>query len=117
MGLFRNGITKSLLILFFAVHYISIAFFTHAHSVDSRIVIHSHPYNPFSEKSSNHDHGDKELFHIGILSHLDVLPAYNSPGISYLFNLWDTEIQKELSIYHDLFRSYFFLLRAPPAII
>lgn len=100
--------------LFFAVHYISIALFTHAHALENRIVIHSHPFNPFSEKSSNHDHSEKELFHIGILSHLDILPSFIYPIVNLSCTPDDNESFKEISLYHDLFRSYIFLLRAPP---
>lgn len=116
MRFFRIGIIKSLLILFFAVHFISIAFFTHAHTVENRILIHSHPFNPFSEKSSNHDHSDKEFFHVELLSHLDVLPALNIPYLSFSSYPQDTEIHTEFTLDHNFFRSFIFLLRAPPAI-
>lgn len=66
----KNRITVSLLLILFIAFYGSVTLFIHTHNINGVVIVHSHPYNPFSGKHpGDHHHSAKELIYIQLLSH------------------------------------------------
>lgn len=59
-----------MLLILFLGYYSGAVFFPHAHIVNGKTIVHSHPYNPFSKtkNSENHHHSKNEFFVINLLS-------------------------------------------------
>lgn len=65
-------------IIFLAIFvgmFLSNTLFTHSHIVRGMIIVHSHPYNPFSEKE--HQHSDNEIILIAYLANLLLIEDNN----------------------------------------
>lgn len=102
--------------ILFIWFYVSISFFTHTHIVNGVVVVHSHPYNPFSkDKPVNHDHSKNGYILIHFLSHFLTTVSFFTISIvvfkAALKNFFSRNNEENLS-------SNFFIssngLRAPP---
>lgn len=76
MRFWRNKILINSLLVLFLGYYASITLFTHAHTVDNITVVHSHPYNPFSN-DNRHTHTVNEIVLISILSYFIATITYS----------------------------------------
>lgn len=65
----RHKFLRALLLLLFLGYFGSITFFTHTHTVNGTLIVHSHPFNSLKgNNSSNFEHTEKALKAIQILS-------------------------------------------------
>ena len=65
------------LLILFLGYYVSISSFTHKHIVNEVVIVHSHPYDPFSEdKPVNHQHSANGFVLIQLLSHFFTIVSF-----------------------------------------
>lgn len=111
-----NRRTFSLFFLvFFIFYYLGTVLFIHTHTIDGKLVTHSHPYQSDAQGNPLHTHSTAEFTLIRVLSQFLTLSFFIFFGIKkifvYLKNKFYSNIDaKSLSIYPHLIYS----LRAPP---
>ena len=104
------------LLLLFLGYYVSTTLFTHTHIVNGAVIVHSHPYIPFSgEKPANHQHSTNGFVLIHFLSHF----AITFVALFILLNAIHSFIHQIIIIRntgnYKVFNGFYtFLLRAPP---
>lgn len=58
------------MLVLFSTYFLGITLFTHTHVIDNVLVVHSHPYNPLSDKP--HTHTTASLILIEEITHFSV---------------------------------------------
>jgi hypothetical protein len=107
---------RYVLLILFLWYYVSITLFTHTHTVNGVLIVHSHLYNPFSgNKPVNHQHSANGFVLIQLLSHFLTTVTF----FGFLFEVYQTDLRKYILKKNDgNFSGLFFLcsngLRAPP---
>ncbi|HOG18929.1 MAG TPA: hypothetical protein PKW37_00610 [Salinivirgaceae bacterium] len=107
---------KHLLLILFLAYYSSITFFPHSHIVDGVTIVHSHPYNPFSEESpTKHNHQKSEYVLIQLLSYFVTTVSFGAIlFVAIKVNFKDVIYPKNDEVFSNL---HFFCsngFRAPP---
>lgn len=107
---------KYFLLILFVGYCASITLFTHTHIVNGVTIVHSHPYNPFSNnKPVNHQHSEQEFILIHLLSHFLAIVLFISVSIE-IYNkvLRKHKIKENKEDYINIFFLSSNNLRAPP---
>ncbi|OQC36276.1 MAG: hypothetical protein BWX63_02002 [Bacteroidetes bacterium ADurb.Bin041] len=116
MKLLLKKILRCFLLLLFLGYYGSITLFTHSHIVNEVVIVHSHPYNPFSkDKPSSHQHSTNEFVLISLLSHFLTTVVFTTFSIGVLKVVFKKYIlSKNENNYFSRIYVCFNGLRAPP---
>jgi len=104
------------LLILFLGYYVSISSFTHTHIVNGVVIVHSHPYNPFSKgKPVNHQHSANGFVLIHFLSHFLTTVSFLAFSIEVYKKVLRKHILKNNK--ENSFNLFFLCsnsLRAPP---
>jgi hypothetical protein len=65
----RKSFFAILLLTLFAGYMVGTTFFVHAHVVDEKIIVHSHPYHHGGDGGTGHNHTDSQFQLISHFSH------------------------------------------------
>lgn len=111
-----NRRTFSLFFLvFFIFYYLGTVLFIHTHTIDGKLVTHSHPYQSDAQGNPLHTHSTAEFTLIRVLSQFLTLTFFTFFGLKKVFvylknKFYSNSEANALSIYPHLIYS----LRAPP---
>ena len=106
---------KWLIIILFIGYYISITSFYHTHHFYWGTVIHSHPYLPSDNDTTNHSHTQAQCLAINFLSLL--LLTLSVASVFICKTVVIKKIYFRTNSYKSLFQPLFSPLRAPPVFI
>lgn len=91
----RSVLSVFLLIVFLS-YQAGISLFTHTHTINGFVVVHSHPY-----KGDNHIHTDAQIFAISHAATFCSEEAKNNSGFNFEFNVI-VKIGNEVKLLHRL---------------
>ena len=112
------NIGKVFLLVLFISNYISATAFRHTHYFSWGIVTHSHPFLPFSDKSTEgHTHTQSECVFISILSNIVLTGGVITVALFIFNRLFIRKIHAWVDDYKSHAYLVFSPLRAPPVTV